>query len=148
MRYLVAFLIAALCVPGDARAQGAHAQGGAPSERPRSEAALARYPQPVRVGDLGGRSVIEDTQQQAVLGRVLGAMRGADGKLGILMEQGGFLGFRTRWVVVPMEAMALLGQLVVLKDIEPAQLAALPNAPAQPNLLPSNTIVLMGLARN
>lgn len=148
MRRNLVLVAMATILPGLAVAQGAHVTGGAPVERLRSEAARARFPQPVRVGDLVGRTVIEDTQQQAVLGHVVATTRGADGELGVLLEHGGFLGFGTRRIVVPMEAMALLGRLVVVKDLEPAQLRALPDAPARLELLPVDTLVRMGLARN
>jgi len=145
-------LLAGLSLAGPAPAQeapagGAHSEGGAPPERPRSEAARLRYPQPVRAGDLAGRLVIEDTQQQGVLGRAVGATRGPDGKLGLLMNYGGVLGFGARPVVVPLEAVALLGRLLVVKDLEPAQVAALPEA-GSPTILPPDTVVHMGLARN
>jgi hypothetical protein len=151
MRSMIAPLamLAGLFLPGLASAQSGHSEGGTPAERPRSEAAHARYPQLVRAGDLRGRLVIEDTQQQRVLGRAVAATRSEDGKLGILMEYGGVLGFGARRIVVPMEAIALLGQLLVLKDLDPGQLAALPGASPQPSdLLPPDTVVRMGLARN
>lgn len=145
MRLAIALLI--LIAPGLAAAQGAHSEG-APPDRPRSAVAQARYPQPVRAGDLAGRLVIEDTQQQGVLGRAVAATRGDGGRLGLLMDYGGVLGFGMRRIVVPIEAVALLGRLIVLKDLEPSQLAALPDAPAQPDLLPADTVVHIGLARN
>ncbi len=145
MRLAVAFLI--LIIPGLALAQGAHSAGEATPDRPRSEAALARYPQPVRAGDLAGRRVIEDTQQQAVLGRAIAAARGADGRTVLLMEHGGILGFGTRRILVPLDALALLGQLIVLKDLAPAQLVTLPEV-VMPELLPPDTVLRMGLARN
>lgn len=148
MRVSTASLAAALLLPVLAAAQSAHSPGGAPPARPRSEMALARYPQPVRVGDLIGRLVIEDTQQQAVLGRIVAATRDENGRLGILMEHGGWLGLGARRIVVPMEAMALLGRLVVLKDLEPTQLATLPDAPSRLPTLPQDSVVRMGLARN
>ena len=148
MRIPIALI--ACVLSGAAAAQGSDGAEATPGdERPRSAEAAARYPQAVRVGDLVGRQVIEDSQQQRVLGRINGVVRGGDGRPSILMDHGGLLGFGTRRVAVPAEAMALLGQLVVLKDVEAARLSALPEISAPPSApLPADATIRMGLARN
>ncbi len=62
------------------------------------------------------------------------------------MSEGGFLGFGTRQVAVPLGAAALLGEYVALMDLTPAQLDALPSA-APEAALPPDTIIRMGLVR-
>jgi len=133
---------------GAVAAQGSHAGPTQPAETPRSAAARARYPQPVRVGDLTGRQVLEDDQQQRVLGRVVAITRAEDGALSLLMDQGGVLGFGTRRVAVPVAAVALLGRYVVLKDLDAAALAALPEVTARRGVVPDDAIIRIGLARN
>lgn len=143
--------LAGLLLPGAAAAQGAHGVAAEPpagEARPRSEAARARYPQPVLVGTLAGRQLLENTPRQRVLGRVAGVTRGGDGRISVLVDQGGILGLGTRRVAVPVEAVALLGPFVVLMDLDPAALAALPLAGAPGAALPPGDTVRVGLARN
>lgn len=131
-------------------AQGGHA--GAPPEhqdRPRSEAAAARWPQAVRVGDLVGRPLLENVPQQRVLGRVTGVARRADGHISIQVATGGLLGFGSRQVAVPVEATALLGPYLVAMELDARQLAELPETLAPPSsLLPADAAVRIGLTRN
>lgn len=108
--------------------------------------AAKRYPQPVRVGDVVGRAVLRPIEAQPVLGRVRAVARRPDGALELVMTQGGFLGFDTREVAVPLGATALMGEYVALMDLTPAQLAVLPvAAPAPP--LPPDTTIRMGVVR-
>lgn len=131
-------------------AQGGHA--GVPlehQERPRSEAAAARWPQAVRVGDLVGRQVLENVPQQRVLGRVTGVARDADGHISIQVTAGGLWGLGGRQVAVPVEATALLGPFLVAMELDAHRLAALPQTLAPPSLLlPVNAAIRIGLTRN
>ncbi len=147
---LAALLGCALALgPGAALAQGTHGAGAAPAADTRTpeERARARWPQPVRVGDLVGRPLLRNAPQQTVLGRVAGVVRGVDGAEAILVDAGGALGLGTRRVAVPVFAVALLGQFVVLMDLDPAALAALPAAPAGATLAPTD-VIRVGLTRN
>ena len=91
-----------------------------------AERAEKRFPQPVRVGDLAGRLVLEPSNRQGVIGRVAGVVRDADG-VKLVVATGGLLGFGTRAVAVPIEMTALLGQFVQVVDMDPAQLRSLPD---------------------
>ncbi len=113
---------------------------------PPGSPAAERYPQPVRVGDVVGRAVLKPVEAQPVLGRVRAVVRRPDGALALVMSEGGFLGFGTRQVAVPLSAAALLGEYVALMDITPAQLEALPTA-APGAALPPDTTIRMGLVR-
>lgn len=113
-----------------------------------SERAARRFPQPVRVGDLLGRQVLRPVEEQTVLGRVRGVARRADGALLIVVGEGGVLGFGSRPVAVPAEAVALLGEYVALVGLSPEQLRALPtfeSTGAAP--VPANDTVRIGLVR-
>jgi hypothetical protein len=144
-------LAAAIAVPGLARAESTH--GGAPSPTPKrpaptgSAVARAHYPQPVRVGDLIGRQVLENVPQQRVLGRVAG-VTGSDGDIRILVDCCGLFGFGTRRVALPVGTMALLGQFVVARGLDGDGIAALPPAAPTPGLLPADATIEVGLGRN
>ena len=117
---------------------------------PPGSQAAARYPQPVRVGDVLGHDVLQPIEAQPVLGRVRAVVREPSGALELVMTQNGFLGLGARRVTVPLGAVALMGEYVALMDLTPAQLDALPDAPAitppEMSLAPEATIQ-MGLVR-
>ena len=115
---------------------------------PFAEAAARRFPQPVRVGDLLGRAVLQPLESQPVLGRVGGVVRRPGGAVDVVVEFGGILGVGRRPIAVPADAMALLGADMEVLDLTPAQLRALPTfdgAGATP-IAPDATITV-GLAR-
>jgi hypothetical protein len=76
-------------------------------------------PQPVRAGDLLGRQLLRPIEAQHVLGRVAALVRQPDGAVLVVVNAGGLLGFGTRPVAVPLEAIALLGEHVALMDLSP-----------------------------
>ena len=149
MRVIPGLIILCCCVgAGSAFAQGAH--GVAPTENAgaRDPRGATRWPQPIRVGDLIGRQLLRNAPQQTVLGRVADVRRRPDGVEVLLVDAGGLLGLGTRRVAVPAAATALLGQFVVLMDLEPEGLRALPVATdAGARLAPAETIRI-GLTRN
>ena len=113
-------------------------------------AALAarRFPQPVRVGDLINRTVLQPLESRPVLGRVAQVIRISNGKEEIVMRYGGFLGFGGRYIAVPIEAMALLGNELEVLDYTPAQLNAFPTyTGAGKAPLAADDVIRMGLAR-
>lgn len=136
--------IALACsLTGSAVAQGPQVPAPAPSE------AALRYPQPVRVGDLTNRLVLEPSNHQGVLGRVDSVARDASGQLLLVMRYGGLLGFFTRKVAVPLNTATLLGQFVQVVDVPREQIAALPNFDAAAaSVLADDEVVRMGLNRN
>lgn len=111
-----------------------------------STGAAARFPQPVRVGDLIGRNVLQPVEAQPVLGRVEAIVQQPDGALELVMRRGGVFGIGARLVAVPLGTAALLGEYVAMMDLTPAQLDALPTAMPGPPLPPDAT-VRMGLVR-
>jgi hypothetical protein len=136
-------LLAAFC--GAAVAQGAN-----PAVGPAVLASLAaqtarRFPQPVRVGDLIGRQVLQPTESQQVLGHVAAIANGPDG-VEAIVTYGGFLGFGTHPIAVPIDGLALLGQYVVATGFTPAQLAAFPMADAAATTkLAPDSVIRMGI---
>jgi hypothetical protein len=85
-----------------------------------------RFPQSVRVGDLRDRKVMLPLESHRVLGRVAGIVRLPDGEVAAVLNYGGFLGFATHPIVVPIDAIALLGADLVMLGYTPGQLDQLP----------------------
>jgi hypothetical protein len=138
-----------LAVAGAAFAQS-KTPGGMPPPPGMSLAASAamRFPQPVRVGDLVGRDVLQPVESQDVLGRVRRVVRDADGQIMIILDFGGFLGFGSRPIAVPVDAMVLLGQDVEIVAFTPQQLQQFPTfSSAGTTDVPDDTIIKVGLAK-
>jgi len=104
------FVCGMLTVAGAAHAQS-NTPGGMPPPPGMSlaESAAMRFPQPVRVGDLIGRQVLRPVESQDVLGRVRLVVRDKNGQIMVVIDFGGFLGFATRPIAVPVDATVLLG---------------------------------------
>ncbi|HTV31267.1 MAG TPA: hypothetical protein VMF32_26265 [Xanthobacteraceae bacterium] len=119
-----------------------------PDAQDLAESAAKRFPQPVRVGDLRNRWVIEPVESQPTLGRVHGVVKEADGTIAVVIDYGGFLGFNTRQIAVPVNAMVLLGHAMEVVDYDTEQLKKFPTfSPVGTKPLPSATIIRVGLAR-
>jgi hypothetical protein len=131
-----------------------HAQSTTPGGMPPppgmslQESAAMRFPQPVRVGDLIGREVLRPVESQDVLGRVRRLVRDRDGRILVVVDFGGFLGFGTRPIAVPADAMVLLGQDVEIVAYTPEQLRLFPTfSPSGTTDVADNTIIKVGLAK-
>ena len=113
-----------------------------------TEAAARRFPQPVRVGDLLQRQVLQPVESQNTLGWVKTVIKRDDGAVEIVVDYGGVRGFFTRPIVVPVEAMVLLGQYMEIVDFTPAQLKEFKTFDAAGTApLPPDSIIDIGLAR-
>jgi hypothetical protein len=107
-----------------------------------------RFPQPVRVGNLLGEDVLRPVESQQVLGRVHGLVRDGDGQVMVVMDFGGFLGFESRLIAVPVNAMVLLGKVMEVVAYTPKQLRQFPTfSPAGTTELANDTIIKVGLAK-
>ena len=87
-------------------------------------AAAKRFPQPVRVGDLIGRTVLRPLESQPVLGHVTQVVRLPDGSVDVVLAYGGLFGVGGRLIAVPADAMALLGDEMEVVEFMPKQLDA------------------------
>lgn len=124
-------------------AASAWAAGPARDSGPASQ---NRFPQPVRAGDLIGRKLIGPTEAQPLLGRVTGVAQGPDGAPALRIRTASLLPWGGRVIEVPVASVALLGELVALMDLTPAQLAARPQAQdAAP--VPPDAMIPVGLVR-
>jgi hypothetical protein len=139
-------LIAVLLLAG--AVWDAHAQQPAPPGMSLADAAARRFPQPVRVGDLLKRQVLEPLESQPTLGWVRDVVKQPDGGIAVIVEYGGALGLFTRPIAVPLEAMVVLGEYMEIIDFKPNQLKqfkTFDTGAAMP--LPPDSIIKVGLAR-
>ncbi len=142
-------LAVTVAIAGMAHAQSA-TPGGMPPPAGMSLAASTamRFPQPVRVGDLLRREVLQPVESQNVLGKVRQVVRDDTGAIQVVMDFGGFLGFGTRPIAVPIDAMVLLGRDMEVVAFAPRQLAAFPTfLEAGTVPVPPDTIIKVGLAK-
>lgn len=126
----------------------AEAQQMKPAAMSLAEAALRRWPQPVRVGDLLRRRVLRPLESQPTLGWVHDVVRNPDGTVGVVVDYGGLLGLFGRPIEVPVEAMVLLGQVMEIVDFAPEQLDGFKTFDGTGTVpLPPEDIIRVGLAR-
>ncbi len=126
----------------------AAAQEPAPRGMSLQQSAARRFPQKVGVGTLLDREVIQPVESQPGLGRVRSVVRRPDGQVELVMSYGGFLGFFTRPIAVPIGAVTLLGQVLEVMDFAPAQLARFPTfAAADAVQLGPEDVIEVGLAK-
>lgn len=148
MAFYRPMLIVLALVAADGAPWPAMAQGTVPSAATLAERAARRFPQPVRVGDLLERQVLRPVAAQTVLGRVASLVRDKDGAIVVMMRTGGLLGFGTRLIAVPVDAVALLGEYVTVLDFTPEQLQAFPTASeAGATPIPRDETIRVGLAK-
>jgi hypothetical protein len=148
IRILLAFCLVS------ATTSAAYAQSTTPGGMPPppgmslAESAAMRFPQPVRVGDLLGRDVLRPVESQDVLGRVRRLVRDRDGQIMVVVDFGGFLGFGSRPIAVPVDAMVLVGEDMEIVAFTPEQLRQLPTfSPTGTTDVADDTIIKVGLAK-
>ena len=114
-----------------------------------AESTAMRFPQPVRVGGLLHRLVLQPVESQIILGRVHAVARDAHGNVVVVMNFGGFYGFGGRLIAVPVDAMVLLGQDMEVVAYTPAQLKTFPTySPSSGTaIVPDDTEIKVGLAK-
>ncbi len=124
----------------------AMAQEAAPAGVDAAAFAAKRFPQPVRVGDLLQRTVLEPVESRRILGHVDSVIRIEGGREAIVMTFGGFLGLGAHRIAVPLEAMVLLGSELEVLDFTPQQLEHFPTYNGTGTVLGVDEIIHMGLA--
>lgn len=131
-----------------------HAQSTTPGGMPPppgmslADSAAMRFPQPVRVGDLIGREVLRPVESQDVLGRVRRLVRDRNGETLVVVNFGGFLGFGSRPIAVPVDAMVLLGQDMEIVAFTPKQLRHFPTFSSEGTTdIADNSTIKVGLAK-
>lgn len=124
-------------------AQGAHGERK-PLEQEKKltpeEYMARRYPQPAKVGDLIGLPVLD--WRDSTLGHVRHVVRTPQGKIQLIVSYGGWFGFGSRPVAVPIELVAILGRQIAALDMprEEFDAARTWSPPDGEQLAPNETI--------
>jgi hypothetical protein len=83
-----------------------------------------RFPQSVRVGDLIGLPVEDNDSRR--LGYVRQVVRTPQGKIKLIVAYGGFLGWGTRLIAVPVEVVGIFGRQLASLDMPRREYASAP----------------------
>ena len=147
---LAALIIAAIPVAAVSNARPVLAQHGAapppvPADTP-EEKMRKRFPQPVRVGDLIGLPILDESD--STIGRVKQVVRTQEGKIKLIVSYGGWLGFGTRPIAVPIEVVAILARQINTVDMRPSEFAAAQSwSGAGAQVLPNDEMIRIALGR-
>ena len=108
-----------------------------------------RFPQPIRVGQLIGRAVLQPVESQNVLGHLRSIVQDGRGQvLAVISLETGFFGFGSRLIAVPLDAMVLLGRDTEVAAFTPAQLRGFATfTAAETKPVSADTVVKVGLAK-
>jgi hypothetical protein len=155
MRFLVAaaVLLSGLMASFGVRAQAMIPPTGmedASKPMPMIDRMSRRFPQPVRVGDLIGLPVLDDSA--STLGYVQQVVRSTTGQTELIVSYSkwfGWFGWFTRPVAVPIEATGIEGKQIVSLDMPPGEYATAPTWHGQSvTALPNDDTIRIALARN
>ena len=144
------WMLAALVLMGPPAFAQSRTPGGMPPPPGMSlaQSAAMRFPQPVRVGDLLHRDVLQPVESQVLLGTVQQIVRDGDGTVQVVVNYGGFLGFGSRPIAVPVDAMVLVGQDMAIVAFTPKELSKFPTFSANGTTpLPLDSMIKVGLAK-
>ena len=106
-----------------------------------------RFPQAVRVGDLIGLPVLDDSDR--TLGYIRQVVRTPQHKIELIVAYGGFFGWGARPVAVPIEVVGIEGRQLPSLDMPRSQYAAAPTWRATDDtLVPNDDSISVALARH
>ena len=108
-----------------------------------------RYPQPVRVGDLIGLPLLDDSA--STLGYVREVVRTKENQIELIVAYDGFLGWGTRPVAVPIEVVGIAGRHLTSLDMPREEFATAPTwmpADTGAQSISDNTIIKIALSRH
>ena len=113
---------------------------------PMNERMLRRFPQPVRVGDLIGLPVLDDSAR--TLGHVRQVVRTKEDRIELIVSYGGFLGWGARPVAVPIEVVGIQGRELASLDMPRGEYATAPTwHDAGAEALPDDATIKVALSR-
>ena len=139
-----AFVVAQAMIPPTG--MGAADKAMAAQDMAETERMRRRFPQAVRVGDLVGLPVLDDDSR--TLGHVRQVVRTPQGKIKLIVAYGGFLGWGTRLVAVPIEVVGILGRQLASLDMPRQDYAAAPTwRDTDDKVIPNDDSIRIALAR-
>ena len=107
----------------------------------------ARYPQPVRVGDLIGLPVLDDRAR--TLGYVREIVRTNENKIELIVDYRGLLDWHARPVAVPLEVVGIAGRQISSLDMPRSEYASAPTwRSAAAQTLPADSMIRIALSRH
>ena len=113
---------------------------------PAKERMQRRFPQPVRVGDLIGLRVLDD--DDLTIGFVRQVVRTPQGKIDLIVSYGGWFGWGSRLVAVPIEVVGILGRQLASLDMPRSEYKTAPTwQDTKAAALPSDASIRIALAR-
>lgn len=109
----------------------------------------ARYPQPVRVGEIIGLPIVDDRHR--TLGHVRAVVRTPHGKIALIVDYSaffGFFGWNTRPVAVPIEVVGIRGRELASLDMPRRDYATAPTwRRGSDAVLPKDATIRVALTR-
>jgi hypothetical protein len=106
-----------------------------------------RFPQPVRVGDLIGLPVLDNSM--STIGHVRQVVRTQEGKIELVVSYSRWFGWFGRPVAVPIEAVGIEGRQLASLDMPPSAYAVAPTWQGTgATVLPDDATIRIALARN
>ena len=139
-----AFVVAQAMIPPTG--MGAADKAMAAEDMAEAERMRRRFPQAVRVGDLIGLPVLDDSSH--TLGYVRQVVRTPQGKIKLIVDYGGLLGWGARPVAVPIEVVGILGRELASLDMPPSEYSAAPTwRETDETVIPNNDNIRVALAR-
>ncbi len=106
-----------------------------------------RFPQPVRVGDLIGLPVLDDSH--VTIGLVRQAVRTPEGRILLIVTHTGVLRWGGRLVSVPIEAVGIFGRQLASLDMKPDEYASAPTwTGAGAEVIPHDDTICIGLGQH
>lgn len=111
-----------------------------------AEKAASRFPQPVVVGTLIRRTVLQPLESQPILGYVRELVRKGD-EIDVIVDYGGYFGYGARPIAVPVDAMVLSGQFMEIIDFTPPQLDKFPTYAGGGLRVELQDVIRVGLAK-
>ena len=138
------FVVAQAMIPPTG--MGAEDKTMAAQDMAEEERMRRRFPQAVRVGDLIGLPVLDDDSR--TLGQVRQVVRTPQGRIKLIVAYGGFLGWGTRPVAVPIEVVGIFGRQLASLDMPAKDYAAVPTwRDTGDMVVPNDDSIRIALAR-
>ncbi len=114
---------------------------------PLEERMRRRFPQPVRVGDLIGLPVLD--YDSSTIGVVRQVVRTPQNKIELIVAYGGWFGWGSRPVAVPIEVVGIEGRQLVSLDMPPSAYKTAPTwQGTDATAIPNDDAIRVALARS